>query len=351
MNMKAIVKSAPEAGALKLIEKPIPTPGPGEVLVKVEAAAICGTDMHYYHWNKAGQDFGAKYNLQFPFVLGHEFSGTIVEVGEGVTDRKVGQHVAIETHIPCGKCFNCQNGMSYNCSDMAIYGTSTDGCFSEYALAPAHVTFVMPEEMSFEEGALLEPTGVAMRAVEKCNVQPGETILVNGCGPIGLLAVLILKAGNAARVIATDLDEYRLGIAEKLGAVTINPAKEDAVAKVLALTKDRGGVDAVLECSGAAPAYKSVFDFIRLEGRLVTVGHPGGEIPINIAKNINTKGITMTGVFGRRIWNTWWNVASLMAAKKINVLDVVTHRFTLDQCNEAFQQSAKGSGKIIFRIG
>ena len=347
MNMKAIVKTGPQPG-VELIEKPIPKPAAGEVLIKVEAAAICGTDMHYYHWNKAGQDFGEKYNIQWPLVLGHECSGTIVEVGEGVTDRKVGQRVAIETHIPCGKCFNCQNDMSYNCTDMAIYGTSTNGCFSEYATAPAKVTFVMPDDMSFEEGALLEPAGVAMRAVEKCNVQPGETILVNGCGPIGLLAVLILKAGNAAQVIATDLDDYRLGIAQKLGAIIINPMKEDAVAKVRSLTACRGGVDAVLECSGAAPAYKTIFDFLRLEGRLVTVGHPGGEIPINVAKNINTKGITVTGVFGRRIWKTWWNVAGLISAKKISLLDVATHRFTLDQCEEAFQQSAKGSGKILF---
>jgi len=346
--MKAIVKSVPQPGVIELIEKPVPKPGPGEVLIKVAAAAICGTDMHYYHWNKAGQDFGAKYNIQFPFVLGHECSGTIVEVGEGVTDRKVGQRVAIETHIPCGKCYQCENDMAYNCANMAIYGTSTDGCFSEYALAPAKVTFVMPDEMSFEEGALLEPTGVAMRAVEKANVQPGDTVVVNGCGPIGMLAVLILKGGNAARVIATDLDDYRLSIAEKLGAITINPSKEDAVAKVKELTASRGGADVVLECSGAAPAYKTIFDFLRLEGRLVTVGHPGGEIPINVAGNINTKGVTMTGVFGRRIWGTWWNVAGLIAAKKINVLDVVTHRFTLDQCNEAFAQGAKGSGKVLF---
>lgn len=347
--MKAIVKAAPKPG-IEVRELPIPSPGPGEVLIKVAAAAICGTDMHYYHWNKSGQSFGEKYNISWPLILGHECSGTIVELGEGVTDRKIGQRVAVETHIPCGTCYSCQNDMAHNCSNMGIYGTSMNGCFAEYALAPAKVTFVLPDEMSFEEGALLEPTGVAMRAVEESGVQPGDTVVVNGCGPIGMLVVMVLKAGNAARVIATDLDEYRLGIARKLGAITINPAKEDAVEKVRELTADRGGADVVIETSGAVPAYKTIFDFIRLEGRLVTVGHPGGEVPINIAGNVNTKGLSIKGVFGRRIWKTWWHVSSLITSKKINVLDVVTHRFTLEQGEEAFEQSTKGSGKIIFTV-
>lgn len=347
--MKAVVKVGPQPG-IELMEVPIPTPGPGEILIKVEATAICGTDMHYYHWNKSGQDFAQKYHVQWPLTLGHECAGTIVSVGEGVADRSVGQRVALETHIPCGTCFNCQNGMAHNCANMKIYGTSTNGCFAEYALAPANVSFVLPAEMSFEEGALLEPTGVAMRAVELCDVQPGETIVVNGCGPIGLLMVMVLKAGNAARVIATDLNEFRLGMAEKLGAIPVNPAKEDAVAKIQELTADRGGADAVIEASGAVAAYQTIFDMIRTEGRLITTAHPGGEVSINVTKNINTKGLTIKGVFGRRIWGTWWNVSSLIAAKRLNVLDVVTHRFTLDQCQEAFALSPDKCGKILFTL-
>lgn len=347
--MKAIVKPGPKPG-IALAELPVPAPRPGEVLIKVESAAICGTDMHYYHWNKSGQDFGTKFNIRWPLVLGHECAGTIVEVGEGVTDRKAGQRVALETHIPCGTCYSCQNDMAHNCSRMDIYGTSVDGCFAEYALAPSKVAFALPDGMSFEEGSLLEPAGVAMRAVEECGVQPGDTVVVNGCGPIGLLTVLILKAGNAARVIATDLDEYRLGIAEKLGAITIHAGKENTVARIQGLTAGRGGADAVIEASGAASAYGTIFDFLRLEGRFISVGHPGGDVPINITQNVNTKGLALKGVFGRRIWRTWWNLSSLITAKKVNVLDVVTHRFSLDQCGEAFEQAAKGAGKILFRI-
>lgn len=345
--MQAIIKSGPVPGVTYAeLEKPVPKPD--EVLIKVEAASICGTDMHYYTWNKSGQDFAAKYNIKWPLVLGHECSGTIVEMGSDVKNRQVGERVAIETHIPCGECYQCQNDMSYNCSHMSIYGTSCNGCFAEYALAPAKVAFVLPDEISFEEGALLEPGGVAMRGVERAEVQPGDTVVVNGCGPIGLLTVMILLACNAARVIAVDLDEYRLGLAGKLGAIPVNAKTQDAVSLIREMTRNRGGADCVIETSGAAAAYKNIFDFIRLEGRLVTVGHPGGEVPINIMSSINTKGLTIKGVFGRRIWGTWWNLTALIAARKINILDVVTHRFPLSACDAAFEQVTHGAGKILF---
>jgi len=232
---------------------------------------------------------------------------------------------------------------------MAIYGTSVNGCFAEYALAPAKVAFVIPDEMTFEEAALMEPAGVSMRAVEECDPQPGDTVVVNGCGPFGQLAVMILLAGNAARVIATDLNESRLEKMRKLGAITVNPRQEDAVARIQELCKARGGADAVIETSGALPSYKTIFDFIRPEGSLVTVAHPGGEVPISVTANINTKGLRWKGIFGRRIWKTWWNLSSLIAAKKVNVLDVATHRFTLDQAQEAFETAAQPTaGKVLF---
>ncbi len=347
MNMNAIIKTGPVPGVIYApVEKP--APGPGEVLIKVAAAAICGTDMHYYQWNQAAVDFGTKYNIQFPMVLGHECAGTIVELGPDVSSLKVGQRVSVETHIPCGTCFHCQNDMSYNCSNMSIYGTSCDGCFAEYAVVPAKVAFVLPDGLSFEEGALLEPGGVAMRAVEEAHVQPGDTVVVNGCGPIGLLSVLLLKAGNAANVIAVDMDEYRLGLAAKFGAITIDIKKQDPVEEIRRLTAARGGADVVLEQSGAAAAYQTIFEYLRCEGRLVTVGHPGGPVSINIMRDFNTKGLQLKGVFGRRIWSTWWNLTSLMESHRVNLTDVVTHRFPMSECNAAFEQNTKGSGKILF---
>lgn len=345
--MKAIVKNDTEPG-LSYMEVPKPIPKANEVLIEVEAASICGTDIHYYAWDQNAKDFAQKFDVQFPFIIGHELAGTIVSVGNDVKTRFVGQRVAIETHIPCGKCFQCENGEAHNCSDMRVYGTSCNGCFAPYAVADEKITFVLPEQVSFEEGALLEPGGVAMRAVEEANIQPGDTVVINGCGPIGLMAVMLAKASGAGKVIAIDLDRYRLEIAERLGAVILDLNQCDVVKEVQRLTSGRGGADVVIEMSGASSAYQTIFDMLRLEGKVITVGHPGGEVRVQWTKNINLKGASVKGIFGRRIWSTWHHLTSLMAEKRINILDVVTHRFTFEQYEEAFQQIRNGAGKILF---
>ncbi len=346
--MKAIAKKGPVPGVVQ-VEVPIPEPKENEVLIKVEAASICGTDINYYKWNKSAEDFSEKFNVKFPFIIGHEFSGTIVKVGSRVKNREVGQRVAIETHIPCGKCFQCENGEAHNCSHMSIYGTSCDGAFSPYAVADADIAFVIPDEVSFEEGALLEPAGVAMRAVEEAKIQPGDTIVVNGCGPIGLLAICIAKASGAGRIIGIDMDPYRIDLARKVGAdVALNLKECNTVEEIMKLTGKREGADVVIETSGSASAYETIFKMIRLEGRIVTVGHPGGPVSVNWTQDVNLKGASIKGVFGRRIWSTWLHLTSLMAAKRVNILDVVTHRFSFDQYQEAFDQISKGAGKILF---
>ncbi|MGI6433459.1 MAG: alcohol dehydrogenase catalytic domain-containing protein [Sphaerochaetaceae bacterium] len=345
--MKAVVKMDTTPG-LDYLEIPVPEPKPSEVLIEVEAASICGTDIHYYHWDQNAVDFSKKFNVQFPFVIGHEFSGTIVKVGKDVSTRFVGQRVAIETHIPCGKCFMCEIGESHNCSDMGIYGTSTNGCFAPYAVADEKITFVLPDEVSFKEGALFEPAGVAMRAVEEACIQPGDTVVINGSGPIGLIAITLAKIAGASTVIATDLDQYRLSLAHKLGAIPLNIKEVNAEEEIQKITKFRKGADVVIELSGSVAAYENIFNFVRLEGRVVTVGHPGGPVALNITRDINLKGVSMKGIFGRRIWSTWHHLASLIAAKKVNLLDVVTHEFSFDQYEKAFQQISEGAGKILF---
>lgn len=345
--MKAIVKNSTMPG-LDYLEVPCPEPKPSEVLIEVEAASICGTDIHYFHWDQNAVDFAEKFNVKFPFIIGHEFSGIIVKIGSSVTTRSVGQRVAIETHIPCGKCFMCEIGEAHNCSNMTIYGTSCNGCFAPFAVADEKITFILPDEVSFEEGALLEPGGVAMRAIEESSIQPGDTVVINGCGPIGMMAIGLAKAAGAGLVVATDLDNYRLSLAKKLGAITFNIRDVDIVDEIKKLTKKRNGADVVIELSGSTKAYDSIFDFIRLEGKIITVGHPGGQVSINVTKNINLKGASIKGIFGRRIWSTWHHLTALIVAKRINLLDVVTHRFSFDQYEEAFHQIANGAGKILF---
>ncbi|WP_270647954.1 alcohol dehydrogenase catalytic domain-containing protein [Paeniclostridium hominis] len=343
--MKAIVKEKAEAG-FGYIEVQKPKPKPNEVLIEVKAASICGTDVHWYNWDQNAKDFAEKFNVKFPFIVGHELSGVIVDVGSNVTSRKIGQRVSIETHIPCGECFQCQNNAAHNCSNMILYATSCDGGFSDYTVIDEKATFVIPDDMSFEEGALLEPAGCAMRAVEEANITPGETVIVIGCGPIGLLTIQILIACGA-RVIAINTSEYRLKMAEKLGAIAVSAKDENFVEIINKITSNRGGADVIIELSGSTKAYETIFDLLRLEGRIVTVGNPGGDIPINITKDINLKGASIKGVFGRRIWSTWWNLNSLISTKQINILDVVTHKFSFSEYEKAFEQIQNGSGKIL----
>lgn len=345
--MKAIVKTGENKG-FSYMEVEKPKPKPNEVLFEVKAAAICGTDIHYYHWNQSAKDFASKFNVKFPFIVGHECAGTVVEIGSDVKRVKIGDRISLETHIPCGQCFQCQNDNAHNCMHMDVYGTSCNGCFSDFALAPESVVFKLSDNVSFEEGALFEPAGVAMHAVERAQLEPGDTVLVFGCGAIGLLTTMTLLACGAARVIAVDIDEYRLALARKLGAIAVNSAKEDLAAIVSKYTSRRGGVDVILEMTGNTKVYETLFNYLRLEGRIVTVGHPGGTVAVNITQSINLKGANIKGLFGRRIWETWWKMSSMVDAGRIKVLDVVTHRFKFEQVNEAFEQVNKGAGKILF---
>lgn len=342
--MKAIAKIKPEKG-LEYIEIEKPETGKNQVLIKVEVAAICGTDIHWNRWDQNAKDFAHKFNINYPLVIGHEISGVIEKIGEEVKGRKIGQRVAIETHIPCGNCYNCQNNMEYNCQNMKLFATTCNGGFSDYAVIEENATFILPDEISFEEGALLEPAGCAMRAIEEAKVKQSDTVVIIGCGPIGLIAIQILKA-MGIRVIAINRSEYRLNMAKKIGAITISN-RENVIEKVLELTKDHGGADVIIELSGNKGVYEYIFDILRIEGRIVTVGNVGGEVPINITKNINIKGATIKGIFGRKMWSTWWNVTSLIKEKKINLSEIITHRYRMSDYKEAFKQSEKESGKIL----
>jgi len=348
--MKAVIKSGRTPG-VECVELPKPFPNANEVLVEVKAAAICGTDIHYWKWNDSAESFANQYNVKFPFVLGHECAGVVIEVGSEVTNVAVGDHVAFETHISCGKCFQCRSGNPHNCQDMAIYGTSCDGCFAEYATAPASVCFKLPDSVSFEEGALYEPSGVAMHAVQLSDVRPGDTVLVFGCGALGQMATQIMLAVGAGKVIAVDIDDYKVGMAREYGAIGVNSMKDDLAKVVQENTGDRGGVDVIVEVTGAPSVYETMFDYLRPEGHVVTVAHPGKPIPINVTKNVNTKGLTLRGVFGRRIWDTWYEFSGLVENKKIDLAKVITHRFSLEECSEAFEQTGKGAGKILFIPG
>lgn len=342
--MRALVKTDPGPGAsLKEIDPP--QLKKGEVMIEVRSGAICGTDFHLYHWDSTAANFPAR----FPLILGHEYSGDVVEIGPNVEGFTVGDRVAIETHVPCGTCYQCGLGEGHNCQNMELVGITYPGAFATYAKAPAKVAFKLPPMVSYEEGSLFEPAGVAMRGIDEAKISPGDLVVILGCGPIGLVAIQIAHAVGASQVIAVDLNDFRLQMARQFGALGLNPQRDNIVRNVKEIAGRKGGADVILEISGAPAVYEYLFDLLRLEGRLVTIGHVAEPISINVSKQINIKGAFIKGVFGRKIWETWEHLASLVVAKRIDLSGVITHQFRIEEYEEAFEQTRGGAGKVLLK--
>ncbi len=226
-------------------EVPMPSPGPGEILMKMEAVGICGSDAHYYNHGKIGD-----FVVEFPFILGHECAGTIVGLGEGVTDLEVGDRVALEPGVPCGKCEQCRGGRYNLCPDVKFFATPPyDGCLMNYVTFPAEFAFKLPDNVSSVEGALIEPLAIGINAALTGGVKLGDTVLIFGAGCIGLVSLLAAKAYGATQVIVSDILPNRLAVAEKLGATVINSKEKDVVAEVMRLTGGKGA-QVVLDCAG-----------------------------------------------------------------------------------------------------
>jgi len=347
--MYALVKNGIEKGA-EYIKIEDPKPKQKEVVIDVNTAAICGTDMHLYNWDEAAANFTKNFKVNFPLILGHEVAGTVVETGPEVERIKKGDRVALETHIFCGNCYQCETGNRHNCQNMGLYGITYNGAFTNFAVAPEKIVFRLPDSVSFEEGAIFEPAGVAMHGIEEASIQPGDVVLVYGCGPVGLFAIQIANASGASKVIVIDINSYRLKMAEQLGAITINADKQDIRSTIKNLCKHKGGVDVALEVTGSTKVYENIFELIKLEGRLVIIGHPSSKVAVNITKNINQKGLTIKGIFGRRVWDSWWKLASLVESNKIDISKIITHRFSLNNYKKAFGMTGGEVGKILFKM-
>jgi threonine 3-dehydrogenase len=342
--MKALAKTQLGKGA-SLIDLPIPTPTDNEVVIKVECSAICGTDIHLY-WDPSAVDLYP--NMVFPFVMGHEIAGTVVAVGDRVSQNRIGQRVAFETHPYCGECYLCRTGNKHVCLNMDNFQKYLHGGFAEYKLTTENTLYVLPDQISFEQGAMYEPGGVAMYAMEESHLEPGDVVVVYGCGPIALMAMQIFKVCGAGTVIGIDVNEYRVNMAKKYANVVINGAKEPVLDIVREMTKAHGGADVIVEATGAAGVYHTMFQMARPEAHIILVGHPDNEVPISVRKDIGLKCLNVKGHYGRKIWSTWDKLNALEASKRIDLLDTVTHRFTLDQHEEAFETSVKEAGKILF---
>jgi threonine 3-dehydrogenase len=341
--MHAIVKQR-RAPGLTVTTVPKPSPGPGEVLIAVRHAGMCGTDLHIADW-----DPWAQRRVNPPLIIGHEFAGEVAAVGDGVAEIKPGQLVTAEGHIVCGHCLQCRTGNSHICRRTQIIGVDRDGAFAEYIVMPA--TNVLPlDGIPTDIGAIMDPMGNAFHAVLTAEI-PGSIVLVVGCGPIGCFAVGVARAAGAAKVLASDINPMRLALAERMGAhVTIDARRDDVVRRVLEETNGEGA-DVVCEMSGVASALHQALAAVRMGGRVQLLGIPTGEVPIDFANEIIFKGLTIYGVIGRKMYETWHQMRRYLSAGLFDPRPVITHRFPLARVDDALAAIRSGdAGKIILEI-
>jgi threonine 3-dehydrogenase len=324
---------------------PKPTCGPSDVLIRVAHAGVCGTDLHIADW-----DDWARGRTRPPFVVGHEFAGEIAEVGRDVrTDFSPGQTVTAEGHIVCGHCRQCRTGNGHICQRTQIIGVDRDGAFAEFIAMPA-INVMALDGIPTTTGAIMDPLGNAFHAVLSADVS-GSTVLVLGCGPIGCFAVGIARAAGAAKVFASDINPRRLQLAAGMGAhVALNPKNEDVVARVLELTGGEGA-DLVCEMSGHPDALRQAFRAARLGGRVHLLGLPKGAVPLDLSNDVIFKGLTVYGVVGRKIFETWHQMRSFLSSGQLDPTPVVTHRFPLTEIGHALDAIRSGeAGKVILEI-
>jgi len=336
--MKALFKAAPEPG-LVMRNTELRPPGPGEILVRVKAASICGTDLHIWRW-----DHWAAGRIRPPVITGHEFAGVVEEVGLGVTSPKVGDHVSLESHVICHTCYQCRTGKGHICQNTRILGVDIDGGFAEYATVPAENAWVNPRDLPWEIGAVLEPFGNAVHTVYSGIGVEGKSVLVTGAGPIGLMAIAVARASGATLVVATDLQPYRLEFARRMGAdQVIDVQKEDPVEVVRQLTGGQG-VEVLLEFSGNEKAIHQGLQVLMPGGEARILGIPSDPISFDLAGELVMRGITAVGIAGRRLYQTWYQGSGLIYSGRVNLEPLITHRYAMSNYREAFELLERGEG-------
>lgn len=343
--MRAILKARAEPGVEFTREQPEPEIGPGDVLVKVAATSICGTDAHLYAWDKSAQAF----DPALPLVIGHECAGTIVRVGANVTSLREGQRVAAESHIFCGACYMCRTGNAHNCYEMKLLGVTWPGAFAEYVPLPAQVCFPLPDDLPLELGALFEPSGVAVHAIQRAGNLDGCSVLITGAGPIGLTLIQLAFVMGATSVVALEPNPFRRKLAQARGARALDPLAPgfdlDGIVR-----KDyarHGGFDVGFEISAAPGTLETLLRAVRREASIVCVGLPNEPIPIDIAAFISKKMIVLKGTFGRRIWDTWETLLAMVQSGRLDLSGMITHRLGLEEFDRGIQLLKGDSAKVI----
>lgn len=337
--MKALVKAKPEPG-IWMEDVPIPKCGADGVLIKIQKTAICGTDIHIYSW-----DDWARATIPVPMVVGHEFFGEIVEVGQAVKALKVGQRVSGEGHVTCGICRNCRAGRQHLCRSTLGVGVNQQGCFAEYLVLPAANVLVLPDEITSDQGAILDPFGNASHCALSFKLI-GEDVLITGAGPIGVMAVAIAKHAGARYVVITDVNEYRLDLARKMGATCALNVTQGHLKDVMSELGMTEGFDVGFEMSGNPRALNDMVESMNHGGKMAILGIPPRETLIDWNQVI-FKGLVIKGIYGREMYDTWYKMITMLQSG-LDLSPVITHHFPVDDFQEAFQTMVSGqSGKVI----
>ena len=336
--MDALIKPCDGEG-VALARVPVPVAGPGEVLIKIHKTAICGSDVHIYDWND-----WAKQHVKVGMTVGHEYVGEIAALGEGVTNLTVGQRVSGEGHITCGHCRNCRNGDIQWCKDTFGVGVDRNGAFAEYLCIPASNVIPIDDDLDEEVVSFFDAFGNATHTALMWNLV-GEDVLITGAGPIGIMAAGICKYAGARRVVITDLNDYRLDLARKMGVdAAVNTGKED-LTQVMKEMNIVEGFDVGLEMSGNGHAFNQMLSVMRTGGKISLLGL--GNKPVSVDMNyIIGKGLTLQGIYGRKMDN--WHQMAYMVQGGLDMTPIITHRFHYTDFQNGFDAMKSGnSGKVI----
>jgi threonine 3-dehydrogenase len=345
--MWAIRKLRREPG-LVLDEVSRPQPGVDDVLVRVEAASLCGTDLHIFHW-----DDWAQHRVRPPLTLGHEFAGTVVEVGRNVRHTSVGDYVSAESHVTCGMCFACRTGQAHMCERTEILGVDRDGAFAEYVAVPESVIWLNDRsKIPPEIATLQEPFGNAVFATGLHDLA-GRTVAILGCGPVGLFSIAIARASGAGRVLASDRVPFRLDLARTMGADAVVDVDEAAGVLDWFLAHNEGEhLDVVLEMSGAPSAIDDAFRIVRNGGQVVLFGIPSRPVELEVAESLIFKNLSVTAVSGRRIFETWYKTRWLLEHGVVDLRPLITHHCALSEFDYALAELDAGRAcKVVFFPG
>ena len=343
-TMRALVKTAAQEG-LTLKEVPVPEIGPSDVLIRVEKVGVCGTDLHIYSWDKWAQN-----RIVPPLIVGHEFMGRVEAVGAAVKLVAPGDRVSAEGHIADYTCFLCRTGEAHICEKVKIIGVDRDGAFADYIAMPEVNVWKLDPSIPDEWAAIFDPLGNAVHTVMAAGVST-KSVIITGVGSIGLMAIPVARAAGASAVYAVDVNPAKLELAKRLGADETFDARDANLVDEILKRTNGDGADVLLEMSGSGQAIDSGLRMVRNGGRAALLGIPSDSININLAERIIFKGLTVLGINGRRMFETWYQTQALVKSGRVDLKPIITHVLPMEEFDNAFALMKSGeAAKIVLDV-